>query len=85
MTTLHERARLVDSRLTLAEFARSLCEDVRDNPGRYENTDLTAYLGAMAAWIEDMEGYYANHGEGIPAQPTWRTVADILVAAALYE
>jgi hypothetical protein len=69
MTTLYEGARLVDSRLALAEFARSLCEEVRDNPGQYENADLVAYLGARAAWIEDMDGCYANLHEETPAQP----------------
>ena len=55
--------------------------------GSFANTSLPEFLAAMEGWIEDMDGYYTNmnqpfcDGETL----TWRTLADILCAAAVYE
>lgn len=46
--------------------------------GGWENPDLSSYLEAMAAWIEDM-------GDRLPTSPTWATFHDILSAAKIYE
>lgn len=43
------------------------------------------YLGALAAWIEDMPGWFANRGEKEPEQPTWALVAHMLRAASMRE
>jgi hypothetical protein len=32
-----------------------------------------------------MEGYFKNRGEAVPEQPTWKTLAQILCAAKVYE
>jgi hypothetical protein len=85
MTALHEQLRFVESRQSLAAFVRMLHREMRDNPAQFENSDLKSYLAAMAAWIDDMDGYYANRGEDMPAQLTWRTFAEVLIAAAIYE
>ena len=53
--------------------------------GQGELRDLPAFLEAMAAWVEDMEGYYQNRGEELPDQPRWRTLGEILLAARVYE
>jgi hypothetical protein len=82
---IHQQARLVDSRASLAEFVEALSRDIRDNPKEYQNTDLVSYLAAMAAWIKNMDGYYSNRGEETPMHPTWKTVADIIMAATVYE
>lgn len=42
-------------------------------------------LEALAAWAEDMDGYYLGKGEEMPQQPTWQTLADMLRAATMYE
>ncbi len=85
MTIEPELAASVGSRHALAAFVRALLRDMRESPDTNENRDLGSYLEAMAAWIEDMDGYYADRGEPLPEQPSWRTVAEILAAAAVYE
>ena len=46
---------------------------------------LADYLEAMAAWIQDAEGYYRNSGQPVPQQPSWHNFAEILSAAKVYE
>ena len=43
-----------------------------------ENLDLGSFLEAMHAWTEDM-------GDRVPSQPSWRTFAEMLMAATVYE
>ena len=44
----------------------------------WENPDLGRFLESMHAWTEDM-------GDGVASQPSWRTFADMLLAAKFYE
>lgn len=39
----------------------------------------------MASWIEDMDRYYENSNQPIPRNIDWKTYADILTAAKIYE
>jgi hypothetical protein len=39
----------------------------------------------MAAWVDDIDGYFRNRGEAVPVQPTWKTLGQILLAAKVYE
>ncbi len=73
------------SRQDFVEFVRTLADQCRDRPEEWENRDLPTYLDAMAAWVEDMDGYYRNRGEAVPDPPTWKTLEDILQAAKVYE
>ena len=55
-------------------------------PGNnWENQDIKSFLEAMAGWVEDMDGYYLNKGEKPPVTPTWKTFAEMLRAATIYE
>ena len=51
----------------------------------YRVTFLASFLAAMSAWSEDMEGFYENSGEDLASLPPWRVLADILMAARVYE
>ncbi|MGH3090515.1 MAG: DUF7660 family protein [Rubrobacteraceae bacterium] len=75
----------LESREDFASFVRDLLRDLEERPESWENRDLAAFLDAVAAWTEDMDGYYQNSGEQTPEQPEWRTVARILMAARMYE
>lgn len=75
----------VNSRHDLARFVSELAKDLRAHPDRWENLTLDGFLEAMAGWINDMEGWFANRGETEPQQPDWQLVAWILRAAAIYE
>jgi hypothetical protein len=83
--TLAEVARTVQTRADLAAFIAQLKADFDANGGDWQNTDLSSFLEAMAAWIEDMNGYYQNAGEKVSELPPWRILADVLIAARMYE
>ncbi len=82
---LAERARAIQTREDLAAFVAELHADLETNPGEWTNTDLASFLAAMAAWIEDMDGYYQNTGQNLSELSPWKVVADVLMAARMYE
>jgi len=75
----------VSTRDDLAGFVASLAREARQVPNTWENRDLQSFLEALAAWINDMDGYFLNQGTPAPEQPSWRTVAQMLAAATTYE
>ncbi len=83
--TLAEHHNSIRSREDFVAFVNALCKDLRDNPSSWENASLEGFLEALSAWVEDMEGYYANQGKPVPHQPDWRVAADMLMAAKMYE
>jgi hypothetical protein len=82
---LREQVDKIHTRDDLALFIHHLVQDLRTCPERWENTSLEAYLAAIAAWVQDMDGYYSNRGETPPQHPTWKHVGEILLAARIYE
>ncbi len=75
----------IKKRDDLVVFIGELQRDLRDNSDSWENRDLPRFLGALAAWTDDMEGYYKNQGRTTPVAPDWKTFAEMLVAAKMYE
>ncbi|EFU1360097.1 hypothetical protein HUO97_004475, partial [Salmonella enterica] len=51
----------------------------------WENKDLPSYFESMASWVEDMDGYYLNQKLPAPENVNWTFIADILMAARVYE
>ena len=82
---LHEQSHLVRSRKDLATSVVALRADLDENRGRWQNTTLESFLSAMESWIVDMDGYYKNSGQPLADPPTWKTFADILMGARVYE
>jgi len=62
-----------------------LRDDLVDNPDAWENNTLESYLEALAAFVRDAEGYYQNRDAPMPNAETWRTIAEVLTAAKMYE
>ena len=83
--TLAERAQAVQTREDLVAFIKALQADHGTNRNGWEIANLESFLSAMAAWTEDMEGFYSNMGQDISKMPPWKILADILMAARIYE
>ncbi len=83
--TLAERAKSVQTRDDLAAFVAELKADFDAHRNDWTNAELKSFLEAMAAWIQDMDGYYRNTGQKMSDLPPWRILADILIAARMYE
>lgn len=82
---LHEDADRVATREDLARFVELLRSDLRNNPGDWENPSLEDFLESLSAWLEVMPQAYKNLGRDITENPTWGDVAQILLAARMYE
>ena len=75
----------VATREDLARFVDALRDDLRAHPTWWENTDLGAYFDALASVVRSLDQRVVHAGETLPPHPTWRLVADVLLAARIYE
>lgn len=74
----------ISSRNDFISFLKTLRHDMEENPETWVNNDLPRFLDALAAWVNDMDGYYINNKLDVPENPTWQTMADMLMAARVY-
>ena len=74
----------IKSQTEFASFLRAMQTQLTEHPNEWENNDLASFLGAAAAWVEDMDGYFLNRNEAVPSVD-WRAVAHMLCAATSYE
>ena len=84
-TNTPEKINNITNREDFVAFVYELSKDYRLSPQSWENKDLGAFLEALAAWVDDMDGYYLNCGQPVPEKPDWKNVADMLMAAKYYE
>lgn len=82
---LSERARAVRTLDDLIEFIEALRVDYDNHRTAWTNNDLPAFLGAAVSWSRDRDGFYETAGENMASLSPWRIVADILMAARIYE
>ncbi len=75
----------IRSREDFVALVRALAHDLKEDRDAWENRDLSSYLDALAAWTEDMDGYFRHKGERPPNQPSWKLLGQILAAARVYE
>ena len=85
MLELTRQVKLIKSKSEFIEFIVNLVTYLEVHPDEHLVISVIPYLNAIAAWTKDMDGYYQNHGEKPPKEPTWRTIGEILVAALYYE
>ncbi|MCH9806813.1 MAG: RdgB/HAM1 family non-canonical purine NTP pyrophosphatase [Alphaproteobacteria bacterium] len=67
----------LSTRAELAAFVGHLREDLKANPGNWENADLPRFLEAMQGWLQDETS--------LEDEPRWRLLAKALLAASMYE
>lgn len=83
--TLESNIESIANRHDLAKFANLLKLDLIKNPEQWENVTLPDFLDAISAWVDDMDGYYINKNQPVPKSPSWKNIAEILLAAKHYE
>lgn len=81
--TLAERAAAVGDREAFIALLEALKLDHAG--GDWANPDLPSFLDAAAAWCQDSDGYYANIGVDPTTLSPWQRLADVLMAARVYE
>ena len=82
---LSDQVELIQEREDFVTFVHALLKRLKESSQTWENRDLESYLEAMAAWVEDMDGYFQNIGQAVPKNPSWKLLAQILIAASIYE
>lgn len=69
----------------LTAVIRGLVADWSDGlPANWANVTVPGYLNALASWLDDCDGYYANRGVAVPRNG-WEVAAAALQAATVYE
>lgn len=76
-----QRADDVESRDDLVRFLAHLSSGATS----FENRDLGVFLEAASGWLGDLDGFFLNQGLNTPESPSWKLVAQIFAAAAVYE
>jgi hypothetical protein len=66
-------------------FLENLSKDLKENPSDWENNNLERFIGAMSAWLEDMDGLYKNSGGKPPDNVNWQFFGQLLLASRIYE
>lgn len=83
---IYDVASKIKNKEDFEEFLRLLLEDLRTNREEWSNQNLDSYLDAMYGFTISMGSYYKNKKEFFDeSQITWKNVADILLAAIVYE
>jgi hypothetical protein len=82
---LHRQIAAIGTKEELADFVIALRDDLETRRDEWENPTLERFLSAMETRIRSMDQYYKNTGQQPVQTPTWRTLADILYAAKIYE
>jgi hypothetical protein len=82
---LRKKLDSIESRDALAEFINDLRKNLIANPEEWENSTLNEFLEALSAWVKDMDGYYINNQLQVPLSPSWKNVAEMMLAAKYYE
>lgn len=75
----------IKTREDFVKFVYNLFQDYHDNPQTWHNNNLELFLQGIAGWVDDMDGYYHNIGKEMPEKPDWQMVANMFMAAKVYE
>ncbi|PZR23722.1 MAG: hypothetical protein DI535_23500 [Citrobacter freundii] len=76
----------INDRQSFIQFLHELRNNFLQDGERWENKTLDQFLEALAAYAEDIQGYYDNMMPSVNADvPSWRVFADMLMGASMYE
>lgn len=82
---LFDYVKTITSRADFIKFVDFLHADYRVTSAQWDNQDVPSFLSALAGFATDMAGYYKNSGETVDIEvPTWRLMAEMLLAATIY-
>ena len=83
--TIEDMAEEIQTKEDFESFLLLLIEDLKKKHN-WENNDLESYLRGLYGFVKDISGYYQNLKENIDIhKPSWRILADIFLAARVYE
>ncbi len=74
----------IETREDFVAFVEALRDDFQTHQS-WENPNIYAYLDALASFTQHLDQHVRNLGEILPAQPTWKIIGYMLLAARKYE
>lgn len=75
----------VTTRQDFCDFLEELRQSLRNGDAYWENVNLDDYFEALGAWLTDMAEYNLSKGQIEPSSLSWKDVAGMFHAAAVYE
>lgn len=75
----------VASREDLVRFLADLADSVKRGERKVKNETVAELIEAASGWVQDMHGYFENHGLETPSTPSWSLITMIFSAALVYE
>ena len=86
MEDIYDLQEKIVTRQDFSRFVDELSKDLEYSKHEWENDDLRQFLEAMSAYAIDVQGFYDNSGQDVDANlPSWKTFAQILLGAKVYE
>jgi len=82
---MHSSIKSIKSNKDLSKYIMQLRQNLKENPEEWENLDLDSFLEAMAAWVDDSDGYFCDTNQKLPKDEEWQLVATVLSASKIYE
>lgn len=76
----------INDRQSFIQFLHEFRNNFLQDGEQWENKTLDQFLEALAAYAEDIPGYYHSMSPSVNAEiPGWRVFADMLKGARVYE
>ena len=67
-------------------FMSMLIKDLKENRADWENNELEPFLDGIRRFTGVLDNYYINSGiEADTSIPTWKMLAEVFLAAKVYE
>lgn len=83
---LFNYVKTIRSRADFVEFLNYFNGDYQHNRADWENDNLQDFLSGLEGFATDMDGYYKNTDKSVDVESiSWRMVAEMLLAATVYE
>jgi hypothetical protein len=75
----------VNTKADFIIFLRDLSKNYKNFPDEWEAKKMGAFFEAMASWVGEMDAYYQNSPEKEPSDINWGFIANMFLAAKIYE
>ena len=83
---IYDLSKQIQTKADFEQFLSLLIEDFRINRSSWDNDTIETFLDTVLGFTRDIDGYYKNLNQKVEtATPTWRMLADILLAGKVYE
>ena len=89
MRNITQKIEHIKNKEDFLEFVVLLIQDFKNNP--WDNHTLEQYLFGMEGFVDDIDGYFINKNDLISLEKIknneldWKILAQIMVAATMYE